>query len=324
MATLLQLAQRQRNELNKTDAANLEAVARAYAVMFDDLQGDVDALILAIEKLDNPTRKQVEALPQYKRLMRRAEAELDDFSTYLKTTVGAVGAAGIVMGLLHSALQVKSADKAFVGLGSNAVKPLLDYLRADGPLYARLKLITDATIDKVGKAIVDGVSSGFNPRKTASLIQDAFGGGLTDALRNVRTVQIYSYRDAARANYMASDGIVSGWIWFAELDADTCMACVAEHGTVHPLDEKLDGHYNCRCSPIPFIEGLTEDIQKGQDWFDGLSDEQQKGAMGPGKYDAYKAGLFEFSALSNQQDNDIFGTMRTETALHDLVPDGSE
>jgi hypothetical protein len=168
-------------------------------------------------------------------------------------------------------------------------------------------------------AIIEGVSIGFNPRKIASAIQDAFGGGLTDALRNTRTVQLYAYRDSARANYMTS-GAVSGWIWYAELDADTCMACVSEHGTFHELAEKLDGHYNCRCSPIPVVEGLTEDVQGGQAWFDGLSEAEQKNMMGPGKYDAYKAGLFEFSALSNQQDNEIYGTMRTETALKDLVP----
>lgn len=317
---MLPLAQRQRNKLAKVDERNLEALAAAYADMWEGLQGDVDALILAIGHLENPTRAQIEKLPQYKRLIQNMETALDRYTVYLETTIGAVGSAAIIAGLADSAQMIKLAGP-FTSLEPNVIKPLLDYLKPGGPLYNRLDLITTSTVDDVIAAIIEGVSKGYNPRKIADLIQDAFGGGLTDALRNTRTVQIYAYRDAARANYMASDGIVSGWIWFAELDADTCMACVSQHGTVHPLEEVLDGHYNCRCAPLPFIEGITDDVQAGQAWFDGLSESEQKSMMGPGKYDAYKAGKFEFSALSNQQDNEVYGTMRTETALKDLVPE---
>jgi hypothetical protein len=35
--------------------------------------------------------------------------------------------------------------------------------------------------------------------------------------------------------------------------------------------------------------------------------------MGDAKYDAWKDGKFEFSALSKQHDDEIYGTMRNET-----------
>jgi SPP1 gp7 family putative phage head morphogenesis protein len=171
------------------------------------------------------------------------------------------------------------------------------------------------------QAIIDGVGSGYNPRKIADAIEGAFGGGLTDALRNTRTVQLWSYRESARANYQAS-GVVDGWIWWAELDADTCEACVAEHGSIHDLDEQLDGHYNCRCAPIPFIEGVTPEVGTGEDYFNGLSEDEQKSMLGPGKYDAFKAGKFEFSQLAKQVPNEIYGTMRQAASLKDLVGEG--
>lgn len=320
MSEITTLATRQSRQRARADEAALDAISRAYANMYDGLEGDIDALILAVGKLNNPTRAQVEALPQYKRLVRNAEDELDDFTTYLKTAIGAAGLAAIALGLKHSQALVKVAGAEFAGLQPSAMRSLLEYLRKDGPLYARLDLITTSTVDGVIDAIVSGVGQGFNPRKIADLIQDAFGGGLTDALRNMRTVQIKAYQDSARANYMASDGIVTGWVWFANLTGNPCMSCVAMHGTEHGLDETLDDHYNGECTALPLIPEFGNPIeQSGKDWFDGLSEQEQRGLMGNGKYEAYKGNKFSFDALSNKQDNDIFGTMRTETSLKDLI-----
>jgi hypothetical protein len=319
MPTQTQLAKKQRSEIIAADSNNLDALARAYANMYDGLQGDVDALVLVIQDLDNPTRAEIERLPQYKRLVRNAERELDDFNTYLKTAIGAAGIAAIGLGLSHSASLVSNlTGNAYTGLTPNVMRPLLDYLKKGSPLYQRLDMITTSTIDKVIEAIVSGVGSGFNPQKIADLIQGAFGGGLTDALRNMRTVQLYSYRDSARANYMAS-GVVDGWVWWAELDDVCCMSCVAQHGTVHPLDEQLDDHYNGRCAALPYIEGLSPTEQTGKDWFDSLTPEQQAAQMGKSKHEAYTAGKFEFSALSKQFDNDVYGKMRSEASLKDLL-----
>lgn len=319
-SNLPQLTKRQRAEVLAEDEKNLEAIAGAYALMYDRLAGDVEALTLAIEDLEDPTPAQVKALPQYKRLLRRGEEELDKFSTYLETTIGTAALAAVGLGLLHSRTLINSlTGGGFTGLDSGVVPQLLKYLDPDGPLYARLNELTGATIDKVIQKITDGVSSGYNPRKIAGTIRDAFGGGLTDALRNTRTVQLYAYRDSARANYMASDGLVTGWVWYAELDADTCLSCVAQHGTIHPLDETLDDHYNGRCAALPYIEGLTGDIPSGQSWFESLSEAEQTAMMGNGKHGAYKDGEFEFSQLSKQSENAVYGTMRTETPLIDLI-----
>jgi hypothetical protein len=320
LADITQLAKRQRKELDAADEANLKRVAEAYAIMYDRLQGDVDALMLAISQLDAPTMVEIKRLPQYKNLIERAERELDRFETFLETTIGAAGLAAIGLGLAHSEALVNSlTGGGFAGVDSAAMKYLLEYLKDGSPLYERLALLTGGTVDRVIQAIVDGVGSGFNPRKIADLIRDAFGGGLTDALRWTRTTQLYSYRDSARANYMAS-GVVDKWMWYAELgDPATCESCIAMHGTLHDLDESLDDHFNGRCCALPYIEGLSEPIQSGEEWFNSLSEAEQRGIMGNNKYEAYKEGKFEFSQLSRQQVNDIFGSMRTVTPLKDLI-----
>ena len=320
---ILKIAARHRAEIDRADAANLRQVAKAYAAMYDNLQGDVDALRLAIEAIEAPTVAQIKALPQYNRLLSHGKDELDRFTVYLETVMQTSATDAVGLGLSHSKELVSAMLQGrFGGLNTNVVVPLLDYLRRDGPLFERITKITYATSAGVTDTIIKGVGLGYNPRKIAASIQDAFGGGLTDALRNVRTVQLYSYRDSARANYMASDGIVTGWIWYAELDADTCLSCVAQHGTIHDLEETLDDHYNGRCAALPYIEAFGSPVQQsGQDWFDSLSEAQQQAMMGQEKHGAWKDGKFEFSQLSAQGPNDVYGTMRTEASLVSLIGD---
>lgn len=320
MPTPTELSRRQKAALAKIDAANLKRIADAYALMFDRLSGDIEALKLAIEAMEAPTVAMVKKLAQYKSLMAKAERELNRFNAYLETVMDRAAYEAIQLGLSDSEALIYASGITgrLQGIAPNAMREALRYLAEDGPLYARLKLLTGATVDRVSQAIFEGIGAGWNPRKIASAIQDAFGGGLTDALRNVRTVQIKSYQDSARANYMAS-GVVEKWIWYAELDGDVCLSCAAMHGTIHDLDETLDDHYNGRCAAIPYIEGLTEPIEAGQTWFDNLSEAEQRAMMGDSKYDAYKEGKFEFGALSKENENDVYGLMRSETPLKDLI-----
>jgi len=321
MPTPIELAKKQKAALAKVDAANLERVSQAYQLMYSRLSGDVEALRLAIEAMDKPTQAAIKQLAQYKSLVRKAEKELARFTAYLETVIDRAAYEAIQLGLSDSAALIRAAGitAQLQGIAPNAMREALRYLAEDGKLYKRLQLLTGATVDKVSQAIFEGIGAGWNPRKIASAIQDAFGGGLTDALRNTRTVQLYSYRDAARANYMASDGIVTGWIWWAELDELTCEACVSEHGSIHGLDETLDGHYNCRCAALPYIEGLTEPEQTGEDWFNSLTEAQQMEFMGASKYEAYQDGAFSFGDLKQRNENEVYGQMIGVTPLKYLL-----
>jgi hypothetical protein len=147
--------------------------------------------------------------------------------------------------------------------------------------------------------------------------------GLNDAVRMMRTVQVYAYRDANQASYQVNSDIVRGWYWMAQLDDATCESCISMHGTFHSVDETLDDHFQGRCGMLPATilsnsNPLGSDTA-GEDWFKGLPDSQQKAIMGPGKWQAWKDDKFDFSQLSKQVDNDVFGTMRTASTLKDLI-----
>jgi hypothetical protein len=149
------------------------------------------------------------------------------------------------------------------------------------------------------------------------------GGGLTDALRLTRTTQIWSYREANRASYIANGDIVKGWIWYADL-AQACPACWAMHGKEFPLDEVLDDHHNGHCAMLPLVIGDKNDIPLGTEQFDNLNEEQQRAILGNAKFDAWNDGKFTLADIVNDNKdtpNDVYGPMRTEKSLKDLIGD---
>jgi hypothetical protein len=206
-------------------------------------------------------------------------------------------------------------------LNPAVVETLLGFLDPKGTLFSYWTTSAGEDVAKrISQTIIDAVGMGKNPRVLAWMIQGDLGGNLTSALRTARTVQLWSYREASRANYVANNDVVTGWMWNTNLDGSACASCVAQHGSVHPLDEPLDDHWCGRCFATPItILNPNPDRQTGEEWFKEQDEATQKGILGPGKYEALKAGQFEFSQLSRQVQDAAFGTMRVETPLKDLI-----
>jgi hypothetical protein len=98
------------------------------------------------------------------------------------------------------------------------------------------------------------------------------------------------------------------------------MSCLAQHGSVHDLDEPLDDHDNGKCAALPLIEAFGNPVeQSGEDWFSSLSEAEQKSRMGETKWQAWKDDKFSFSQLSAQHTDERYGTMRTEASLASLI-----
>ena len=154
----------------------------------------------------------------------------------------------------------------------------------------------------------------------AQQFQLAMASPFADAVRMARTATLWSYREATRANYQANGDVVSGWSWFAQLDDLVCPACMSMHGTIHDLDEALEGHYNCRCAPVPVVLGnpLVPD-GAGQAWFEEQDEATQRGILGPGAFQAWQDGKFDLSQLPRRVDDDVYGNMVNVTPLKDLI-----
>jgi SPP1 gp7 family putative phage head morphogenesis protein len=326
VSELERLAQQFKDALDAQDEQALTRIVTAYSRIYRTLGGQIDALLLEIAALDSPTKAQVMKLARYQDLIRQVTEEITKFQQYLATEIINGAELSFTLGSKQSqelvkALLAQAGIQAQLGnLPTGAFETIVSFLQEGSPLYDRIQLLAGTTADYVMNSLLEGVALGKNPRTIARLIQDAFGRGLTDALRLARTAMLWASRVATSANYQQNADVLDGWVWFATLDESVCQSCIVQHGTIHSVDEVLNDHHNGRCAAIPYIEAFGNQIeQSGIEWFEQQSEARQREILGVGKYDAWKAGKFELSQLSRETENDVYGLMRTVTPLKDLT-----
>lgn len=320
------LARQFRDDLEALDEEALTRIVTAYARILRTLQGNIDALLMEIAEMESPSAGRIYRLERYQRLLGQVTDEITRFQQYLRTET--VSAAEIsfnasdeqAKALIAELLSQAGIQAQLGNLPDDAFEALVGFLQEGSPLYQRIDMLAGTVADYVRETLLESVALGRNPRATARLIQEAFGRGLTDALRMARTAQLWASRVATQANYQNNSDILDGWVWYAQLDPSTCQSCIVQHGTIHPLTELLNDHHNGRCAMLPYIEAFGNPLDEtGIEWFEKQNEAKQKQILGQGKFEAWKAGQFSLEQLSREHVDDVYGAMRVVTPLKELV-----
>ncbi|RMG77089.1 MAG: hypothetical protein D6711_02350, partial [Chloroflexi bacterium] len=216
------------------------------------------------------------------------------FLEVLEDTASEVQRQGVVEGMRYGVdfLQdVTGVEVRWTQTTVDSVIKTLDYLDRLPDLVNKFE---DYHIGKVQAIILAAQNEGLNPRQTALLLRDYFTRGqnpLYEAERFARSLQIYGSREGARAIYERNG--VEQWIWSANIGSRrTCMACIVKHGTVHPITEVLNDHFNGRCSAIPVVKNaqLSYQFEDGISWFMRQDEDTQRYFLGARFYDAWQQG----------------------------------
>lgn len=332
---LLALIEQIRLAALRSDAQAIQRLTEAYRASYGRLNPLIEALVSDLLNMENPTRIKVERLGSYKALIAEILREATDFSGFLKVELSLAGVSAVNVAtrdaerLLAGTLlqrnitpeRIRRLTQAFNRVNVEPLVFLADYLNPAGELYSRIDALAPFLADKVSRSILEGVALGRNPRVIAQNITNVYGIGLTDSLRMTRTVQLYSYRRASQAAYEANG--VDEWVWWAKLDGATCMSCVAQHGTRHPVTETLNDHHNGRCVmlPIPPILDTVAVGDTGLEWFESQPESVQRQMLGPAKYQAWQEGKIDLVDLSATHEDGVFGEMRVEATLKGLLGD---
>lgn len=373
-ATAILLAEQYRAALLAGERQEALRLISAYGALYQRLQTQIDALTADLDGLAARNELSVwraGRLESLKRLRRQVLDELGRFAVLVEDSVdqGARAAVQVAMKngyhLVQAALPgIPEADAAIMAvwqtLDPEAVYSALGLFSEGSPLREGLRERFGEEIAARAEArLVESIGLGYNPRKLAAVFRDQLGMGLVSALRTARTTQLYAYREATRAAYMANKDIVPQWRWRAAKDSRTCMSCIAMDGTLHPVTERLNDHHNGRCAMVPvpvsyralgldvaespapdeWLRSQPEATQRrllgarydewragnlrfgetARQWFERQPEAVQRAMMGPGKHDAWKAGEFRLEQLSMVQDDPVWGRMRVETPLKALV-----
>jgi hypothetical protein len=322
---IIDLAKRFRRDLEREEAKALQRLIDSYGLIYERVQDKVDLLISQIAE-QGLSKGGVKRLERYKELQQILRRELTRYQYFVGMEMQTVSLNAVEVGI-NNAKYLSFTDPLVVSSGWNTidrrvVETLTGFLDTSGPLYKRLDKLAPTVADKVSATILQGVGIGQNPKVTARQIMNSFGVGLDDSMRMMRTVQIYSYREANRASYIANEDVVRGWYWMSALDPDSCLSCINMHGSFHTNDEVLDDHHNGFCTELPATIGSGNPLGSdtaGKEWFDKLPESEQRQRMGDSKYEAFKEGKFEFSQLSFTHEDEVYGQMRAEASLKSLL-----
>jgi SPP1 gp7 family putative phage head morphogenesis protein len=204
-----------------------------------------------------------------------------------------------------------------------AIANIVGVTQAGSPLADLFNGFGEEAANGAAKALISGVSLGSNPRGIARDVEDALGVSRNRALTISRTTAIQAYRDVNLEVYRANSDVCDGWIWTCAMSPRSCLACIMMNGTVHSLDEQLNGHPNDRCVMTPKTKSWSDilgdlgvdtgDIpdngihfQSGEDWLAEQSEEVQRQVFSSkAAYEAYKSGdvdLKDFVGKSSDPD----------------------
>uniref|UniRef100_A0A6H1ZC49 Putative capsid morphogenesis protein n=1 Tax=viral metagenome TaxID=1070528 RepID=A0A6H1ZC49_9ZZZZ len=279
----------------------------------------------------------------YKRLLRETEDQIQRYAAVIEDAVGRGQYAQAMLAQAQAEQLVQAALGGFppefqaqiMGtfnrMPKEAIEAMVAALQADSPLVTQtLASFGKDAAKGVGDALLKNILAGRHPYATAREMVKAWGVSLTRAMTISRTEHLRAHRMATLAGYRNNEHIVRGWIWYASLEPNTCLGCMAMHGTRHPLTETLDDHPNGGCAMIPITPsweelGFTDmpetrlDIPTGESWFGKLTETAQRGYMGDTLYEGWKAGSFDFSQLAKETHNLAWGRTITQAAIKDVM-----
>lgn len=331
---VLVAAGRYRSQLLASEDVAVNRLVSAYGTSYRRLSASIQALRDAVP-VGPLTRRDANQLAALRALLQQVAVELERFGVIADNELTQLTQQGIALGLDHStglveshfqSAQASTAVRAsMVQLVPAQVETLLGFLADESPLRQGLTTqLGPAVSERLSETLVDGLIRGNGPREIAATVRREYGQGLTWALNTVRTANLWAYREATRANYVANRRVVSGWTWYASLDGRVCFSCLAKHGTRHAVDEVLNGHHQCRCTMLPDLAmaaqlGLSvPEIEPGETWFNRQPEPLQAGIMGRGMLAAYRAGAVRFDQASATYDDPNYGPMLRTATMQDL------
>ncbi len=334
------------SRLGALEADYAARLTDAYRVVLARLVPEAEAFRRYLEQQvadgKTLTPNQIRRMNRYRAFIATTAQQIDRYGAVVEGEVTAGQAAFARQGIADARALVEaqlpeamrqSVMGTFAVMPTDAVDALVAALAESSPLRTRvLAGYGERAAQGIGRALVEGVALGKGPRVTAAAMARAWGVPLTDALRISRTEHVRAHRMATMDSYRRNPHIVKGWIWASALiPGRTCMACVAQDGTRHPLEETLDDHPNGLCVMLPEtvtmaelgLEGVPEtgvEVEGGEAWFARQPEAVQRQMMGPTAYEAWRAGkISSLQAFVHEDHDEDWGRTIREAALSEIL-----
>lgn len=323
MATLWELAAKQRAQLVRADAEVALRLTDQYRPVAAALEAQLERILLRMDRAiaagDPIGPAMLYQEGRARELLAQMEARIAAFTKAAEGRIAAAGRRAAGEGLAAGQQLVDAAtppgwSASFTSLRPDALDAAASGARAVSGALAGLPAGAPALLEAT---LVDAVGRGLHPREAAATLRRQIGMPLTRALTIARTEQLRAYRTGSTLTYQASAEALRGWVWLSAADSRTCAACWAMHGTTHTLDESMESHPNCRCTPVPWVRpwselGLDDDSTpqlpvEGERAFRRLPRTDQRRILGVGGEVLYRRGDVELRDFLATRHHPLYG-----------------
>lgn len=133
--------------------------------------------------------------------------------------------------------------------------------------------------EQVSQVLITGVTVGRKVKAIADEVTRALDSSRARAITIADTEVFRAFNAVLHRAYQANISLVQYWVWQCQLSPRSCAACVALHGSKHPMSEELHDHPNGSCVKVPYVAGTVE-LQSGEEWFAQQPEEVQRAILG--------------------------------------------
>lgn len=262
-------------------------------------------------------------MQRYQDLIRQINRQLSSFPAYAAGEVTGQQALFGEFGLRHGARLLELTDPgilmAFDQLNLDAIHYMVGNTGGNTPLGRLLSEAASLRAEPLGRELVIGTIRGWGPERIARNMRSVINIGLSRSITIARTETMRVYREATRLQYQNS-GLVYGYRRVASKSIRTCIACLIADGQFYDIDEPFEEHPNGRCLAIPATRQSGQITwETGEQWFRRQSPETQAQILGPGRYDAWRQGLFDLDEVVKRRENEEWGASLVVKPLEELI-----
>jgi SPP1 gp7 family putative phage head morphogenesis protein len=273
-------------------AGNREAIAR-LVLSFSEVNRRSDdrlaRLLKQMAEAETVSQSWLFEESRLRTLRAQVEEEINRFAGFAERVINSEQARAVAL-VGQQAAEIGLINTSFTRLPREALIDLIGNLSDGSPLRTIFAGFGKEAADAIQRELISGIALGRGPRQVARAIRPHLGHSLTRAMTIARTETMRVYRSSSIRTYRENADLLSGWKWQASLSGRTCAACIAMHGTIHPVTEDFASHPNCRCATVPILMDAPRTYEFGEDWFDRQPLEVKEKVLGS------KAALLAYQA----------------------------
>lgn len=317
-----------REELGRKELWVMEDMGRRWLEIERSLKAEIEALeALVLSMRDAGEEVTLQVLRKKERMLQLERALREEMRKYNQEyLVKVVEANKVEFGMLGAEAGEKAIRASYVRmiapwfpvLNKSAIEAMAGALSLKAPLYELLKEAYPKAIDGLMTALLNGVARGLGVNDVAKEMARGMGAGLDRALLIARTELNRAYRMGTIEQYRASK-VVKGYKRLVK-KSTACMGCLMLDGERYENKEDMSDHPQGKCQVVPIVRGADDPKWvTGREYFEGLSPEEQMARMGRERYELWKDGYFDLSALAIKQVDPVWGSEPRVATVKELL-----